>query len=204
MIVISMKEKNMPEWDVVKATPIRVPLTEKENDKSLIFEIPSVEKYFDFEAYYAGFISEYCYHFTETSFLSYKEFKNKKLKEDFLKGLRRALANRNVRIAFKVLLAKYFILVDYKNELQKVSRFKKICYFFTRKKNKNIYLILNVLKINAVQCAYCLMLMHNCIEFVKKKFEEVAIILNPQVLATSTTSLSDISGKPEHRFHSNL
>jgi hypothetical protein len=172
---VDLDKKNYPEWDVVKATPIRIPFDKNENGKALIFNIPSTEKYFDFEAEYTSILATHFIRFSQTKFLSYDEFSNKTLKEKFFEKLKEALSVKEIKQDFVKIIKKYF---DAENFEMK-----------------------NLLKeSHPLQIAYSITLIHNCIEFVKKKFQDLAGEISPQILDTFSTSLKGTSKKVERKY----
>ncbi len=175
VLTIDLNKKNMPEWDVVKATPIRVPLDNDEIGKALIFNIPSVETYFDFEAYYTEILAKHFVVFSNVQFLTYEEFSDSKLKNAFFNELKKVMDKKEIKESFYKIIDKYFEADNF--EMKKLLKI-----------------------INPIQFAYCVMLIHNCVEFVKKKFLEMAPKVSPQVLGIFSTSGKDTSTKVGPRF----
>lgn len=146
MIKISLDKMELPEWDIIKSNPIRVPLRDK---KEMIFQIPVVEKYFDFEAIYAKYLATYSAHFSTVSFMEYKDFKKLKLKKAFIKEIKPIMQIEKAKHDFIIILQKYF---------QANFKIKKIMKY-----------------IDLIELSSLFMFIHNVIEMVKKKMLDMAL-----------------------------
>ncbi len=168
---IDIEKMELPEWDVVKATPIRLNLG-KGNE--LIFEIPSVRKYFDFETMYLKYVAKYFVKFSQVNFLEYKDFKDMNLKETMIKHLYVIMQDKESRLGLIEILEKYFI-----------ANFKI----------KNIDKI-----INPMGYAYLFLFIHKVVETVKKKFLETLVEIDNHLSETFSISLKKNSGKIVPRY----
>ena len=171
---VDLDKMELPEWDVAKATPIRFPLKKK---KELIFEIPTVEKYFDFEALYVKYLAKNFMIFKSVDFLDYKDFKDKKLISKMVKELYRVMQIKKAQKEFIYILNKYF------------------------RANFNINRIMKYA--DPLDLAKMFLLVHRIIETVKKNFHQATMELLPQVdqmLGGSSISSKGNSGKIVPRF----
>jgi hypothetical protein len=169
MIKLNINKLELPVLDVVLATPILIPL---EKGRKLIFKIPSVKKYFIFEAKYLGLIATYFLLFSKVEFLELREFADMKLVEKMLKQLMVVMQNIKFRRKFVKILRKYF--------------------------KSNFRITMN--KINPMQLSYLFLFCHNIVENVKKNFLQVAKKMRGEMSETFSISSSDISTKIEPRF----
>lgn len=161
----------LPEWDVVRATPIQINLGD---GLKLMFEIPTVEKYFDFEAKYLKMVASNFIMFSQVNFLEYKDFKDMNLKDTFIKALYKIMQNKKAQIEFINILNKYFTA------------------------NFNIKKIMKY--INPMQLSYLFLFVHKCVETVKKKFLETLVEIDNHLSETFSISLKKNSGKIVPRF----
>lgn len=175
MIILDWKKMELPEWDVVKATPIRIPLDEDKDGKALLFNIPSVEQYFNFEALYMEFIIKNFVLLSNVKFMELEEFSDMALKEKMITEFRKVMQTETAKNQFKKIILKYFICVNFKK----------------RKLLKTL---------NPMQFSYIILFIHKCIETVKKKFQLVAREMDPGVLRSFSTSSSGTSTKAGPRF----
>lgn len=166
-----VNKMELPEWDVVKATPIRVSIGQ---GRELVFEIPTVRKYFDFETVYLKYVAKYFVAFSQVNFLEYKDFKDTNLKEAMVKTLHRVMQMKGARTGLVDILSKYF------------------------KANFDIRKIEDV--INPMQFTYLFLFIHKVVETVKKKFLETLVEIDNQLSRTFSISLQGNSGKVVPRF----
>lgn len=168
---IDIDKIELPEWDIVKANPIRVQMGDK---RELIFNIPSVKKWFDFEAMYVKYIATYFVLFSKVNFLEYKDFESDTLKKQMLIESQRVFQHKQAQKDFIKILNKYF------------------------KANFKIKKIMNY--INLMQLSYLFLLIHKVIETVKKKMLENLVEINSQMSEIFSISLKKNSVKIEPRF----
>lgn len=169
MVTINLKKMELPEWDIVKSNPIRVPLS---NGRSMIFKIPCVEKYFDFEAIYAKYLATYSARFSKVQFMEYREFKKLKLKKQFIKEIKPIIQQEQAKKDFIIILSKYF---------KANFKIKKIMKY-----------------IDLIELSKLFMFIHNVIEMVKKKMLEMALEMAGSV--SSSTISKRISEKIVPRY----
>lgn len=169
---ISIDNMELPQWDVVKATPIEVDL---KHGRIMTFEIPNVKKYFNFEAYYVYIISKHLELFSNVMFLTADEFSDNTLKSRMLNQINIAMQNRKFRKLFIKLLNKYFT-ANFK--IKKLDEY-----------------------MNPLNFADIFLLVHGIIESVKKKFKKVSVQLQTTTdQAKFSTSSKGSSTKIEPRF----
>lgn len=169
MIKLNINKMELPILDVVLATPILIPL---EKGRRLIFKIPSVKKYFTFEAKYLGVIATYFLLFSKVEFLELREFSDMKLVEKMLQQLKIVMQNNKFQKEFTMILREYF--------------------------KSNFRITMN--KINPMQLSYLFLFCHNIVENVKKNFLQVHRKIRGEMSATFSTSLNETSTKIKPRF----
>lgn len=168
---IDINKMELPEWDVVKASPIQVVL---DDGREMTFEIPCVEKYFDFESKYVQFVAGYFIKFSQVNFLEYKDFVDLSLKEKMIKELYKALQDKKVQKEFVGILNKYF-----------TANFK----------------IKRIMKyINPMQLSYLFLFIHKVVETVKKKFLETLVAMDHRLSETFSISSNENLGKIVPRY----
>ena len=165
MTVINVNKMELPVFDIIQAAPIYIPLEKFDKKKQkigdikhLIFNIPSVDKYFTFESKYLRLIARYLSIFSKVSFLEYKEFADMKLKEQMLLELN-----------------PLFQHIKFKKDLNKII----IKYFESNFKIRKITSILN-----PMQYSYLFLFIHSIVENVKKNFLQVAQRLDREISET--------------------
>lgn len=168
---ISIDNMELPEFDIIRAKPIKIELTD---DKYLLFEIPSVNKYFTFESEYMGILASYFDLFSKIRLLSYKEFADKKLIEKISIQLLIIMQNSHFVKDLMKIIKKYF------------------------KANFNIKKLIDI--VNPIQLTYLFLLIHKSIETVKKKALEFLEEIGVEISETFSTSLKKNSEKIEKRF----
>lgn len=165
----------LPELDIVQAVPVQINLGEiKGRLRTMTFEIPSVNQYFDFEARYVRILASHFITLSQIRFLEYGDFENMGLKQEFINQLIKAMQARTFKKDFIMILDKYF-KADF--------NIKKICDL-----------------IQPQQLCYLFLFIHKIIETVKKKFLLTLDRINSQILATFSISLKESSAKIEPRF----
>jgi len=172
-IKIDYFDMALPEWGVIKSHPIHVPLTD---EKSFLFEIPSVDKYFQFESRYTKFIAKYMIHFSGVTFVEYQEFKNFKFKKELVSKMHKLWQIKKAKKDFLKIIKKYFIAQGFniKDTMKEV---------------------------NPIQLSLLFIVIHKCIETVKKKFLHTIEELDPTAISgLFSTSLKGSSTKPEPRY----
>lgn len=171
MIKLNINELELPVLDIIQANPILIPL---HNNKNLIFEIPSVDKYFTFEAKYLKLIMKYFFMFQNVNFLELKEFKDKEVKKKFLKKLHKLMQNYKFKKDFGKIIKVYF-KADFK-----IRKIMKI--------------------VNPLEFSYLFLFIHSIIENVKKNFQLVNQKMGLQMKEIFSTSLKLTSAKIVPRF----
>lgn len=141
MIKLNINKMELPVFDIIQATPFRIPLKENFN---LFFEVPSVDEYFTFEAKYLKAIHKHFILFAKVYFLELKEFKSLKLKEAFLKELKFAIQNEKFKKDLREIIVKYFTADFDINKIMSVA--------------------------NPFQIGYLVMFIHGIVENVKSFF----------------------------------
>jgi len=130
----------LPDYDIIRAVPIKIQIDDK---RYLIFEIPTVKEWFDFETKYIKILATYFNLFTGVEFLTYQELSDEKLIQRMIKQLYPAIQDNRLKKELLKLIKKYF------------------------KANFNIRKLYKY--INVMQLAYIFLLIHSVVENVKKK-----------------------------------
>ena len=144
---LNINKLELPEFDIVLAVPICIPLRD---DKKLFFELPNVEDYFKFEAHYLKILTKYFTVLANVSFLEYREFADLKLVEELYMKLRPLMQIEGFKKDFIKIIKLYF-----------TANFK-----IGRKLDF----------VNPPQLTYLFLFIHKVVEMVKKKFTAVAIL----------------------------
>jgi hypothetical protein len=169
MIIIDINKLELPEFDIILAVPICIPLGFK---RELYFNIPDCEKYFTFEAHYIKILKSHFRILSKVSFLDYKEFKSMKLKKQMFAQLKIVMQNESFKRDFIRIIKKYFT-ANHKIKLK---------------------------YINPIQLQYLFLLIHKCIETVKKKFTQFLAKVDSRMSETFSTFSKPSSTKIEPRF----
>jgi len=171
MIKLDINNLELPVLDIVQATPFCIPL---KKNKNLYFEVPSVNKYFVFEAKYLKLILKYFLIFAHVNFLELKEFANIEFKKKMLKELDTVMRNIKFRKDFMKIITEYFT-----------------AYFKLKK-------VLDIA--DPFQLSYIFLFIHNIVENVKKNFVQVAGKMDHQISGIFSIFSRKISTKIEPRF----
>jgi len=171
MIKLNINKMELPVFDVIRAVPFWIPITEKKN---LYFEIPNTNSYFKFESKYLCLINKYFLLFSKVMFLELKEFESMDLKKQFLKELNVVMQNNKYKKDFIKIIQEYFT-ADF-----------------------NMKNILDI--INPIQLSYLMLFIHNIVENVKKNFMQARGRLGVQMSETFSISSKAPSTKIEPRF----
>ena len=171
MIKLNINKMELPIFEVIKATPFCIPLTKKCN---MFFEIPSTEKYFDFENKYLKILLKYFLIFSKVNFLELKDFEDEKLKDKMIKDLYIIMQNKNFKKDFLSIIKKY-LTADF--NLRKIFKIA-----------------------NPFQTSYIFLFIHSIVENVKKNYNLVAKKCGVQMKEISSFSLKAYSTKIEPRF----
>jgi len=180
MTVININKMELPMFDVIQAAPIFIPLEKYdkkqkiEDVKHLIFKIPSVDKYFTFEAKYLTMIAKYMAILSNVSFLEYHEFADMKLKEQMLKELHPLMQHLKFKKELTNILIKYF------------------------DSNFDIKTITSI--VNPIQYSYLFLFIHSIIQIVKKNSQQVLQSLGKATSGISSSFSKPPSVKIEPRF----
>jgi len=162
---------DLPEWNHIRARPVVIPLDHK---RKVLFEIPTVEKYFDFEYMYLQLLTNHLSALAEIKFLNYDEFSDVKLKEEMLKAIIKALQFKAFRDDFIRILQMYF------------------------KANFNLKTLFKY--INPVQLGFMFLCVHKIVETVKKKLILTLQTVDESLSSLFSTSLKKSSEKIVPRF----
>jgi hypothetical protein len=127
MIKLNINKLELPIFDVIWATPILIPLKKNQH---LLFEIPTVDKYFKFEEKYFSVVRDYLKLFSNVNFLTVKEFSKIELKEQMMKELIIVMRNTKFQADFNKIIKKYFTGNFNLNRLHKKINTFQYCYLF--------------------------------------------------------------------------
>lgn len=171
---ISIDDMALPEIDIIQAKPIVINLDQDPAGKKLLFEIPSIEKYFRFESRYVSILAKYFILFSKIQFMEFKDFGNEGIKEKMIRELKKVMQNRAFKREYLKMIREYF------------------------KGNFNLGRIFRI--INPMQASYLFLFIHCVIETVKKKFISDLGRINHRILEIFSISSSTSSGKIVPRY----